>query len=175
MTHWDRFEEIEVTALMEANRLIARMNTLPLGGEFNIPLDKRLIKNLDVDVRIVLTWDADMTDVDLWVTEPSGEKCFYGHNRTTIGGMMSRDFTQGYGPEEYNLRRAMPGQYKIQANYYGSSQASLVGPCTVQATVITDFGRPTEKRQHLTLRLTTTKDVVDIGSVTLDGGPEMNK
>ena len=117
----------------------------------------------------MLTWDADMTDVDLWVTEPSGEKCFYGHNRTTIGGMMSRDFTQGYGPEEYNLRRAMPGQYKIQANYYGSSQASLVGPCTVQATVITDFGRTTEKRQYLTLRLTTTKDVVDIGSVTLGG------
>ena len=62
------------------------------------------MKNLDCDVRIVLTWDADLTDVDLWVTEPSGEKCFYDHNRTTIGGMLCRDFTQGYGPEEYCLR-----------------------------------------------------------------------
>ena len=41
---------------------------------YRIPLDARLIKNLDTDVRIVLTWDADQTDVDLWVTEPSGEK-----------------------------------------------------------------------------------------------------
>ena len=80
---------------------------------------------------------------------------------------MSRDFTQGYGPEEYNLRRAMPGQYKIQANYYGSSQISLVGPATVQATVITNFGRPDEKRQALTVRLTTQKEVVEIGTVEL--------
>ena len=54
----------------------------------------------------MLTWDADQTDIDLWVTEPSGEKCFYGHNRTTIGGLLSRDFTDGYGPEEYCLRKS---------------------------------------------------------------------
>jgi Ca-activated chloride channel homolog len=167
MGHWDRFEEIEVVALMEANRIIAAMDRLQRDKEIPIPLDPRLIKNLDCDVRIVLTWDADLTDVDLWVTEPSGERCKYDHNRTTIGAAMSRDFTQGYGPEEYCLRRAMSGEYKIQANYYGSSQTSLVGPATVQATVITHFGRPDEKRQSLTVRLATQKDVVDVGTITM--------
>ena len=63
----------------------------------------------------------------------------------------------------------MPGKYPIQANYYGSRQQELTGPCTVQATVYTDFGRPTEKKQCLTLRLVETKEVVDIGSVELGG------
>ena len=47
MTHWDRFEEIEVTALMEANQIITRMDTLPRDKEIPVPLDNRLIKNLD--------------------------------------------------------------------------------------------------------------------------------
>ena len=167
MHHWDRFEEIELTALMEANRIIAAVDRLHLSKEIAVPLDARLIKNLGCDVRIVLTWDADLTDVDLWVTEPSGEKCYYGHNRTVIGGSLSRDFTQGYGPEEYCLRHTMAGTYTIQCNYYGSSQISLVGPTTVQATVITNFGRPDEKREALTVRLSQQKDVVDIGKVEL--------
>ena len=103
--------------------------------------------------------------MDLWVVEPSGEKCYYWHALTTIGGAITRDFTQGYGPEEYAVRRALAGAYRVQANYYGSRSQSLTGPTTVQATVITDFGRPSEKRQRLTLRLTEAKEVVDVGEV----------
>jgi hypothetical protein len=82
---------------------------------------------------------------------------------------VSRDFTQGYGPEEYVLRRAMPGVYKIRCKYYGSSQQTLVGPATVAAVVITNFGRPNERRQTLTLRLDKVKEMVDIGEVTIGG------
>jgi uncharacterized protein YfaP (DUF2135 family) len=59
----------------------------------------------------------------------------------------------------------MPGVYKIQANYYGTSQQQLTGGTTVQATVITDFGLPTEKRRFLTLRLQAQKNTVSIGSI----------
>ena len=44
--------------------------------------------------------DTDHTDIDLHVMEPTGEEVFYGHNRSsTTGAAVSRDFTQGYGPE----------------------------------------------------------------------------
>ena len=163
---WDgRFSEIEVVALMDANRLIAIMKRDGLPGLNRVALDPRLRKHLDVDVRITLTWDTDNTDLDLWVTEPTGEKCDYSHNRTAIGGMVSDDFTDGYGPEEYLVRRARPGVYRIQANFYGSRSETLTGPTTAQATVITHFGRPEEDRRTLTLRLTDAKEVVDIGSV----------
>ncbi len=137
---WDaRFPEIEVIALEELNDLLPRAKEL---GVSQPPLDPRLVKLLDVDVRIVMTWHADNTDIDLWVTEPSGEKAFYGHNRTTIGGLVSRDFTQGYGPEEYMVRKAAHGVYTIEANYFGSRATTLLGPVTVQVDVLTNFGRP---------------------------------
>ncbi|QOV90207.1 VIT domain-containing protein [Humisphaera borealis] len=166
--NWQRFEDIELIALMEANRISARLAATPGLGAVPNPIDGRLRKNLDSDVRIVLTWDADATDIDLWITEPSGEVCMYNHNRTIIGGAMSRDFTQGYGPEEYFLRKTMPGEYKIQANFYGSSQQELTGACTVQATVITNFGRPNEQRKQMTLRLTSAKEVATVGTVKLE-------
>ncbi len=165
---WDgRFPEIEVTALLEANRILAVLER-DLGFPAAARLDPRLRRTLDADLRIVLTWDTDASDMDLWVTEPSGEKCFYSHALTATGGMISRDFTGGYGPEEYLVRRALAGDYRVQANYYGSSAATLTGPTTLQATVITNYGRPNEARRALTLRLEQTRNVVDVGSVRFD-------
>jgi hypothetical protein len=168
MNNWARFEEIEVIALMEANRLIARMQTLPANLRTNHPFDPRLVKLIDPDLRIVLTWDTDNTDIDLHVVEPSGEVAFYSHNRTTIGGLVSRDFTQGYGPEEYVLRKLMPGQYQIKANFYGSRDQKMIGPTTVQATIITNYAKPNEKRESMTLRLSGAKQMIDVGTVTLN-------
>jgi Ca-activated chloride channel homolog len=163
MGHWDeRFPEIEVIALEEVNRIIPRAKA---AGVTDIPLDPRLLKLLDVDVRIVMTWHADDTDIDLWVTEPSGEKAFYGHNRTTIGGLVSCDFTGGYGPEEYMVRRAVAGKYKIEANYFGSRSARLLGPVTVQVDVFTNYGRANEQRKSLTLRLKDAQETFRIGEI----------
>jgi Ca-activated chloride channel family protein len=166
---WDRrFPEIEVIALIEANRIQSILERN--GSTHPWPIDKRLRRLLDFDVRVVLTWDTDQTDMDLWVIEPSGEKCFYSHASTTIGGLISKDFTGGYGPEEYTVRRAMGGEYQIKANFYGSRAQQVTGPTTVQATVVTDYGRPTEQRRALTIRLTTARDVVDIGAVAVAAG-----
>ncbi|MBI1373663.1 MAG: DUF2135 domain-containing protein [Phycisphaera sp.] len=161
----DRFRGIEVIALSELNALIDRVMRLPSDGTPKLPIDPRLRKSLDLDLRITLRWDADLTDIDLWVIEPTGEKCFYSNNRTMIGGSLSRDMTQGYGPEEYAVHHALPGAYAIKANYYGSSTQNVVGPATLHVEIITDFGRPTEKRRAITVRLDDVKDVIDIGSV----------
>jgi tetratricopeptide (TPR) repeat protein len=162
-----RFPGVEVIAMEEANRIIAQAAALGKNHAITNPIDPRLLKLMDLDLRVIMSWDTPDTDIDLWVTEPSGEKCMYNHNRTTIGGMLSNDITQGYGPEEYNLRKAMPGTYNIQANFYGSHSQALMGPTTIHATVITHWGRPDEKRQSLTVRLTDNKEVVDLGLVTV--------
>ena len=170
---WQRFDEIELVGLEELNALIAWTKTQPWDKAPIIPeLDARLTQNLDCDVRIVLCWDADNTDVDLHVVEPGGEEAFYGHNRTSIGGIVSRDFTQGYGPEEYLLRGAKPGVYKVFAHYFGSHQQTITGAATVAATVFTDFGRPTEKKQVLTLRLDRPSEKANVGQIEIGGGRE---
>ena len=161
---WDRFNEIELIALMELNALLPQARAAGLAAK-DVAVDKRLLALLDLDVRIVMTWDADQTDIDLHVIEPSGERVFYSHPRSTIGGLVSRDFTNGYGPEEYLLKKAMHGTYQVKAKFYGSSAAKLLGAVTIQLEIITNFARPTEARKSITLRLTEKKEMIDVGVV----------
>ncbi len=164
---WQRFPEIELIAAMELNRLIA----LARGKDVAIPsrIDPRLIQLLDLDIRISMSWDLDLTDVDLHVYEPNGEHAYYGQNQTSGGGLVSRDFREGYGPEEYVRRRAAPGKYVIKAHYYGSHQQTIAGACTVIVQVTLDFGRPTEQRQVMTLRLDRPSNEVVVGEVAFAG------
>ena len=129
-------------------------------------VDQRLIKLLDVDVRIILTWDADMTDMDLWVTEPSGEQANYNNNRTQIGGMVSHEFTQGYGPEEYLLKKSMKGNYAIDVDYFTENASSILGPVTLRVEVFTNYGRADEEKKTLTARLEENKDRLRVGKIT---------
>ena len=162
-TRWDaRFPQIELLALEEVNRIIPKAKAV---GVLKFPLDPELIKLLDADLRIVTTWDADNTDVNLKVTEPSGEAASHSHRRTTTGGMLSSDFTGGYGPERYMVRKAMKGSYKIEACDYAVQANTLLGPVTVQVDVFTDYGRDNERRQSLTLRLQHAGEHVTAGTV----------
>ncbi len=162
----DRFPRIETIALVELNHLLAKASArgrpVPAG---ELGIDERFRALLDVDLRVVLSWDADLTDVDLWVIEPTGEKCFYSNRRTAVGGLLSEDFTRGYGPEVYMVRRAPPGRYEIKAHYYGSAQQSLLGPATILATIYTDYGRPEEECRRVTVRVAEVKDALDIAEV----------
>lgn len=169
MRPWEnRFADIELIALAEMNAIIATSMQTPMQTSTQARLDTsridaRLLKNLPLDVRAVLTWDADNSDMDLWVTDPNGEKCYYGHRLTYQGGRMSRDFTGGYGPEEFSLREAKPGKYRIEANFFGSSQQIVAGATTLQVRLSSGFGTAAVKEQMLTLRLKGRGQTVFVG------------
>jgi tetratricopeptide (TPR) repeat protein len=166
-----RFPDIELTALNEMNAILATSGKELQAGN----LDKRLLKNLPVDVRVILTWDADNTDMDLWVIDPNGEKCDYSHRDTFIGGHMSPDYTGGYGPEEFLLKRAQPGKYQVHVNYYGNRQQVIAGATTIQLEMITDFGQPNAKTEAVTLRLQGSKEVIKVGEFVIPGKKETNQ
>ncbi|HEX8262576.1 MAG TPA: VIT domain-containing protein [Allosphingosinicella sp.] len=145
MTEWPRaFEGIEMIALMEVNRLIARQSRL---GGGPVPLDPRLVALLDVDLRVVIEWNTEETDLDLWVDEPNGERAIYSNPRTLIGGRLSNDMTAGYGPEEYLLRRAPRGTYTVRANVFASDRLNPNGSSRITAHLIHDFGRASEREE----------------------------
>ena len=171
INEWDgRFPGIQMIVLNELNRLVGEKGeSLDLSA-----IDERFLYKLDADVRIILTWDADNTDMDLWVTDPMGERCDYSHNRTLTGGRMSEDFTGGYGPEEFMIRRALKGNYRIETEFYGNQQQVLAGATTIQAVLITNWGRANEKREAVTLRLSDEKDVVEIGTLLFKGSEPPN-
>jgi len=165
MSVWDeRFRGFQLITLTEFNALIAKNSKKVKTDKY----DSRFIRNLDCDIRIVLTWDADNTDMDLWVTDLLGEQCDYSHNLTATGGRMSDDLTQGYGPEVFMIKKALPGIYRVNTEFFGNSQQNLAGETTIQATLITNWGRPNEKREAITLRLKEEKELVDIGKLEFE-------
>ncbi len=159
------YEGIDMIALMEANRLIPRYRQLG-GGE--LALDPRLIALMDVDLRVVIEWQSEATDVDLWVDEPTGERAIYHNPRTAIGGRLSNDMTQGFGPEEYLLRRAPDGTYQVRANVFASDRLNPNGGQRVTARIIRDWGRATEREEVVDLELLPTDQTRErrVGTIT---------
>ncbi|KIO76784.1 hypothetical protein TH53_13230 [Pedobacter lusitanus] len=149
MDNADRDHGIEEIILSEINNLISLHR-----GKLNTgKIDKKVIFNLPVDVRVVMNWNKKDTDIDLWVTDPNGVKCFYSHNRTSAGGRISNDFTSGYGPEQFMIKKAIKGKYRIEVNYYGDNQLSISGPTTVMAEIYTHYGSADQQRKIITLQL----------------------
>ena len=157
---WDsRFEGVALIALNELNAIVATSGR-PLDTS---AMDRRLLRNLPLDLRAVLSWDSDNSDMDLWVTDPNGERCFYQHTLTYQGGRISNDFTGGYGPEEFMLRDAKPGKYKVEANFYGDRQQLVTGATTLQLWLSTGFGTARQQDQRVTLRLKQQSETVLVG------------
>ena len=76
---------------------------------------------------------------------------------------MSRDFTGGYGPEVFTIRRPLPGTYVVLANYFGDRRQSLTGPVTIQLEFQTRFGTATSERASTTRRLESGSQTIEIG------------
>lgn len=156
-----RFTGIKTIALIEMNNIIALHR-----GKVNISaIPKDLIQNYPMDIRIVLNWSSDNVDVDLWVTDPNGEKCFYSNKETRLGGRISNDMTSGYGPEEFLLKKAIAGNYKIEADFYGDTRQGVNGNVTIDAQLFTNYGRSNQKMKEITLTLSGVKQVVQVGSL----------
>jgi len=161
---WDsRVPAIGAFAAFEINAIL-RTASDKLDLNF---MDERFIKEMPCDIRVVLNWDTDNCDMDLWVTDPLGEKCFYSHRETKTGGYMSNDFTGGYGPEHFIIKNAIKGAYKVEVDYYGTRSQKLLTATTIQVQLITNYGRKNQVIQDVTRRLGTQKEVLKIGSFQL--------
>ena len=157
---WDeRFGDVQLVTMNDINSLVARHK----GIKTNF-MDKHLLKSEPVDIRVVLSWDTDNCDMDLWVTDPTDEKCFFDNKLTYLGGKISKDVTQGYGPEEFMIKKAPKGTYKIETDYFGTLSQKQLMPVTLRITFYTHFGTDKEQKQETTVRLTNEEDLIEVGS-----------
>jgi TonB family protein len=149
---FSRSRGIEEIVVTEINHLIAknpRLNTSKI--------DKDLLIKIPVDIRVVINWNMDNTDIDLHVTDPNNEECYYSHRGTSIGGRISDDITSGYGPEQFLLKNAVKGKYKVYVNYFGDSQFTSAGPSTIMAEIFIKYTDKTEQRQVVSLQMSNAK------------------
>ncbi len=141
----ERWAGIEMIALNEANALLPRLHEA--GGK--VDMDPRLVALLDCDMRVVIDWTSDGTDMDLWIDEPDQERAIYNNPRTAIGGHLSTDMTTGFGPEEYLLHSAPPGLYQVQANVFAPDRLDPNGVSLITAHLFHDFGRKTQREESV--------------------------
>ena len=148
---WDsRFADVDLIALAELNAVVAAAERA--GKKVDVSgIEPRLLKNLPLDVRVVLAWDADATDVDLHVVDPNGDEVYYGRNLSYQGGAITRDATGGYGPEEFALRHAKPGKYRVEANFFGHRQQVLASSTSLMLWLSSGFGTTAQQDQWTTL------------------------
>ncbi|WP_343695757.1 VIT domain-containing protein [Flavobacterium sp.] len=127
-----QYEGVEDIILMDINRLMTAHSGLKTGK-----LNKKYMAKMPVDIRIIMNWNQMDVDLDLHVIEPTGEECYYSHTSTAIGGRFSKDFTEGYGPEQYIIRNAAKGKYQIKSNYFGETELTENGPATIMVEIYT--------------------------------------
>jgi hypothetical protein len=65
---------------------------------------------------------------NLWVRGTNDEKCYYSHNRTETGWQVSNDMTQGFGPEQFLLKRLLRELLKVRSAIMGKGGQPLQEP-----------------------------------------------
>jgi len=116
------------------------------------------------DIKVVLTWDSP-TDVDLWVIDPQGEKCYYQNKSTKNGGNLDIDITNGYGPETFTMAKALAGSFAVQVQYYSAYQTPVT---RVKVFVVLYEGASNEQRKSFEFVMTKPHQVYQIGNFIID-------
>jgi hypothetical protein len=169
-----RYKDVHQTAGVEYLRLLRRVNTGQLSShapEYAAARIDSLAKQTPIetaDLVVTMMWNTDRTDVDLHIVEPTGEECYYDHPQTRIGGKITRDVTEGYGPEMYTLPKAKHGNYKILANYFGSDANRTNVRSKVYITVYEDFGGKRERLTKKTITLSDQKEKRELTTVMVE-------
>ena len=140
-----------------------------LANHFGERLERMASNQAQSDLRVTISWNTDATDVDLWVIEPDGTKCFYQHTRTKNGGELSQDQTQGYGPERFQVAKALPGAYTVIVHYFNANPNLLAGETHVNVVVTRNAGRPGETSERRTVILKQKNEQVEVCKVKFSG------
>lgn len=159
----ERFYGIEHIAYVEACHLVMlHKEKLSLTER-----QSKLLNEFAVDLRVVIDWNHSDTDLDLWVENPNAEKLLYSNKNSRDGGRLSEDITEGYGPEEFLIKKASKGDYEILVDYYGDRIQKISGPTTLKVTIFTNYGRKNEKKEIRILRLNKEEDEIEVGTISI--------
>jgi len=120
-------------------------------------------------IRVTLSWDTADTDVDLWVTDPSGERCYYANRNTASGLSLDFDDTNGYGPENITTSNIIPGDYVVQVHYYSDHDSQNAIGTNAGVVIRINEGTPDETVNNYYGFLGDTGAMWGVTTLTFDG------
>ena len=172
---WDeRFGDFHRIAAFDALHFLRRVQRRELSLELDDWAAARVgdvvetVGMASADLAIAIEWNTDATDVDLHVVEPSGEHCYFGHRDTALGAHLSRDVTQGLGPELYVLPEAVNGEYLVYVHYFGGDPAKTAVRSKVLATLYERWGSEEELLRRRVIRLESAREEHGVVRITVE-------
>lgn len=138
----------EIRHILQTKKVKGTIENLPEGSDDRISLD----------MRVVIDWNHNDTDIDLHIVDPDLEECFYGNSKTKMGGSLSKDMTQGFGPEEFSLENASLGSYYIKIDYFGDRYQKIENPTFMKMSIYENYGAKDQKRRIKVMRLSKETD-----------------
>jgi uncharacterized protein YfaP (DUF2135 family) len=117
--------------------------------------------------RVTLSWNTNDTDVDLWVTDPSGETCKWNHPSTASGLALDFDDTDGYGPENITAGEPPAGAYLVQVHYYSDHDGDVAIPSSCSVVIRLNEGTEDEVVHNYYGTLGDTGDMWTVTTITL--------
>ncbi|MEM7187781.1 MAG: TonB-dependent receptor plug domain-containing protein, partial [Bacteroidota bacterium] len=121
----------------------------------------------ELDMRIVIDWNHNDTDIDLHVVDPNLEECYFGNRSTSMGGTMSEDMTTGFGPEEFALEDAGTGSYYVKIDYFGDNYQKVENPTFMKVSIFENYGTPEQQRRIRVMRLSEDSDETLVERIAL--------
>jgi len=100
----------------------------------------------DRPLMAILHWDEDDVDLDLHVTDRSGNHTYFDAADPLDApgaipeGKLWIDNRKGYGPEVFSIEKDAPGEYTLSAEYYRGKK-----PCRAFLTLVLFAGTPSRK------------------------------
>ncbi len=139
-----------IVILEELNGLLAKEKLD--ASKFGI--DPRLVKHVPVELRAVLEWDAEQSNLDLIVRDPTGawSTLFFG-KEFSGSSWWSGNVSRGYGPEAWALQGLIPGNYHFGARFYGDWDDTRKSSVTAEIEFTRNFGTAEETRERRALRI----------------------
>jgi len=101
-------------------------------------------------ILVTLSWKKPETDVDLYVTDPTGATSWFRSKVTPDGGALDVDDIDGWGPEHWTLPYTATvryGQaYQVHLHYY--KDRGEQGTVPYEVTVNVDEGKDCEQTRY---------------------------
>lgn len=153
---------LPVVALTEMNNLLPQAQAIGVDTSW---INPEFITKQTYDVRALLSWSNNQTDVDLYVLDPNEFTVYYGKRYSPIGGYLPHDDRSGFGPEVFLLKNGTSGEYKINAKYYSDDTAEAFGPVTLILDLYLNYGKENEQHKTTSIRVDREKDEVEVGTI----------
>ncbi len=165
----------EQSAILVTEEDTFQVEALDVGGQTGISVVRpvRARGVADRPLMAILHWDEGDVDLDLHVSDPSGNHTYFDAADPLDApgaipeGKLWIDNRRGFGPEVFTIERDVPGEYDLSVEYYRGKKA-----CRVYLTLVLFAGTPSRKlvRIYGPVILSPQSAAVTFARITLPSG-----